>query len=468
MSTGQGSLVASLDQVARLIESAGVGRCDADGRRRAAQLALALDDQSLGEGSGEAAQLMFAAALLGELAVDLVAELPVAARLLEDLERIAGLSRAALGREVLRGPHLSQLPVDVALHVQLSLVLLFTGAGSVSIWTRPDGEAARPLAQIGRDGAEAESVEQAANRLLDRGGRAREASGNNWTGRLIERGQFSPAAIVAHGTSEPARSDLLLEAAAPQIVAILDRTELLAEGGEKGPSVIAALERRLARLRYDLHDGPQQDVHLLGLDLRLFRDQLGSVLEGQPNAGRLMGRLDDLEAQLVALDSELRQISTSMQSPFLPSGSLPEALEEITRAFTTRTAIRPEVELSGNFSRLSDSQQITLLALIREALNNVQKHSEAKRVTITVAAHSRGVDAQVVDDGLGFDPEQTLVRAAREGHLGVVGIHERVRMLGGHARIESRPGGPTVISVAIPSWAPAQGDHSLIGARELS
>jgi signal transduction histidine kinase len=334
------------------------------------------------------------------------------------------------------------------------------------MWTRPEGEKARSLSQIGDVGPEPESVESAANQLLERDDRGRVASGKNWTGRLVERGQLSPAAVVVHGlANENARSGLLLEAAAPQIAAILDRTELLAAGGADNSSAIAALERRLARLRYDLHDGPQQDVHLLALDLRLFRDQLASVLKGQPNAERLMGRLDDLEAQLVALDSELRQISTSMQSPFLPAGSLPEALEEITTAFSARTAIRPEVELTGDFSQLSDSQQITLLALIREALNNVQKHSHAKRVTITMAAHSRGVDAQVVDDGLGFEPEQTLVKAAREGHLGVVGIHERVRMLGGHARIESRPGGPTVISVAIPSWAPAQAGRVLGDAR---
>jgi signal transduction histidine kinase len=466
MTTGQGSLVAGLDQVARLIESAGVGRCAADDRRRAQQLALALDDHGSGVSEAGSVQLVFAAALLGDLAVDLVAEMPTAARLLKDLEQIAGLSGTALGREVLRGSHLSQLPVDVALHVQLSLLLLFTRAGSVSLWTRPEGENARSLSQIGDFGPEPEPVEHAANQLLERDGRDRVASGRNCTGRLVQRGQLSPAAVVVNGAAnENDRSDLLLEAAAPQIAAILDRTELLAAGGAENSSTISALERRLARLRFDLHDGPQQDVHLLALDLRLFRDQLGSVLKGHPNADRLMGRLDDLEAQLVALDSELRQISTSMQSPFLPAGSLPEALEEIASAFTARTAIRPEVELSGNFSQLSDSQQITLLALIREALNNVQKHSQAKRVTITIAAHSRGVDAQVVDDGRGFDPEQTLVQAAREGHLGVVGIHERVRMLGGDARIESRPGGPTVISVAIPSWAPAQAGQGFIGAR---
>jgi signal transduction histidine kinase len=269
----------------------------------------------------------------------------------------------------------------------------------------------------------------------------------------VERGQLPTAALIVQGSGDSAPDiEVLLEAAAPAIGAILDRIELLTTGAPDGPSVISALERRLARLRYDLHDGPQQDVHLLALDLRLFRDQLAPVVRDEPDGRRLLGRVDDLEAQLVALDSELRHISTSMQSPLLPAGSLPEALEAITATFASRSGIQPEVALSGDLTTLTDSQQITLLALVREALNNVQKHSAAERVTITFAAHDRGVDAQVTDDGRGFDPEKTLVQAAREGHLGVVGIHERVRMLGGHARIESRPGGPTVISVSLPTW----------------
>ena len=56
------------------------------------------------------------------------------------------------------------------------------------------------------------------------------------------------------------------------------------------------------------------------------------------------------------------------------------------------------------------------------------------------------------DDGRGFDPETTVARAARAGRLGLVGMHERVRMLGGQTQIDSRPGGPTVVSAVLPRW----------------
>jgi signal transduction histidine kinase len=449
------SLLATLDQVARLIEASGVGSVDPDERARAERLALALPGDA-GGGENRLRLAIFVARLLGDIAVDLAADPPAALRLLDDLEQVAGLPVGTIGYELLRGSHLAQLPADVALQVQLTLLLIFTRARSLSLWVISEEEKALLVEQVGDAQHKAAGAEKTADRLLRSRQRRRWAHEGEFAGIVVDRGQLPAAAVIAQSSlRQPLETDLVLDAAAPMIGAILDRTQLLEAGAVDGPSVIAALERRLARLRYDLHDGPQQDVHLLALDLRLFRDQLTPIFSAHPEARRLLGRLDDLEAQLVALDSGMRDISTSMQSPFLPAGTLPEALQAITDAFASRAGVQPEVELSGDFTGLSDSQQITLLALVREGLSNVQKHSGAEKVTITIAAHSRGVDAQVSDDGCGFEPEETLVRAAREGHLGVVGIHERVRMLGGHARIESRPGGPTVISVSLPSWRAA-------------
>jgi signal transduction histidine kinase len=214
--------------------------------------------------------------------------------------------------------------------------------------------------------------------------------------------------------------------------------------------VLAATNRRLSRLRFDLHDGPQQDVLMLADDLNYFRDQLASATEGVAHRDRLLGRIDDLQARLVALDGDLRRISASLQSPFLQSHSLRDAITQLTDSFAARTAVTPEVNLRGEFASLTDSQQITLLALIREALANVREHSNAHHVSVSLSTGRDGVVATVSDDGQGFEPEATLVRAAREGHLGLVGMHERVRLLGGQTQIDSQPGGPTVISVTIP------------------
>src|SRR5207253_10636445 len=88
----------------------------------------------------------------------------------------------------------------------------------------------------------------------------------------------------------------------------------------------------------------------------------------------------------------------------------------------------------------------------RRGLTDVRWHSRATQVTTKPAAGPSGVEAAVTEDGRGFDPESTLGRAARGGNLGLVGMHARVRLLGGRTRIESRVGGPTVISMTLPPF----------------
>jgi signal transduction histidine kinase len=177
-------------------------------------------------------------------------------------------------------------------------------------------------------------------------------------------------------------------------------------------------------------------------------------MEGHADRQRVLGRFEDLQARLVAMDGDLRRISLLVQSPFLHAKPVEEVLRELTDEFTARTGVRPTTQLSGTFTDLTDSQQIALIGLLREALSNIREHSEATHVGISVRTHQGAIEATVTDDGRGFDPEATLVRAARDGHLGLVGMHERVRMLGGQTNIDSRPGGPTVISISLPP-APA-------------
>jgi signal transduction histidine kinase len=222
----------------------------------------------------------------------------------------------------------------------------------------------------------------------------------------------------------------------------------------EGVSETHALERRLARLRFDLHDGPQQEIHLLAQDLQLFREQLAPMLATHPDRARALGRLDDLEAQLIALDADLRRLTSSSHSP-LAGASLTDALMSVAAGFTQRTGIAPRTEITGETESLTDSQQIALLSLVHQALANVRQHSDAEHVTIALSAGENAITVEVCDDGGGFEPDVAGPRAAQAGHLGLVGMHERMRMLGGHTEIRSAPGGPTVVSATLPRWPAA-------------
>ena len=446
-------LAATFDRLARLVDGSRGGPAvpdDVSARSRARAVSLAAA-AGAGDEAGALGAVAFAADVFGALAVDFAAHVGDAERFLEQFEEITGLGRAVLGREVLRSPQLPTLSTDVAIEVQLTLLLIFARVQAVSLWAQWPGGELKCISHAGPLEAGARAREVASALLRDPATDVVQLEAA--LGMRLDRWQHEPGALIAHGDPPVADHRLvLLEAAAPALGAIDERAQLLAQAGPSGETLTNSLERRLARLRFDLHDGPQQDVHLLASDLALFRDQLLPVVADDPNYDRIVGRLDDLAAQLVALDGDLRRLSSSVQSPFLPPGTLEEALRELTDAFAGRTGIEPQAELRGDVSALTESQQITLLALIREALSNVRQHSDARHVTIVVTSRAQGVEAQVIDDGRGFDPETTLLRAARAGHLGLVGMHERVRMLGGRTQIESRPGGPTVISVSLPAW----------------
>lgn len=450
-SAGKPQTTLELDDLLALVDdataSAGItGRVRAAARARAVSLfeACGADDDAMA-----LAALAYAAELLTIVAVDLAADPAQCQRLIGAVDRLAGVPAVALGRELLRAESPLELPPNGAIETRLALLLALTDARSVGLWTQRDDDQLERVGHAGElDAPERSEAERQAGRLL--GG---EDTGAPLLGARIERLRPPPAALIATGVSAGSRqARLLLDAAGPVLSALLDREALQAYEHATRETVMSSVERRLARLRFDLHDGPQQDIHLLAQDLSLFREQVRPMVAGDPNSDRLLGRLDDLEAQLVALDEDLRRLSSAVQSPFLTAGSLTDALRKLTDAFAARTGVTPETRVTGPLAELTDSQQITLLALIREALSNVRKHSGARHVSISLSADAHGIHVGVTDDGEGFDPETMLARAAGAGRLGLVGMQERVRMLGGRTQIESRPGGPTAISATLAPW----------------
>lgn len=221
-------------------------------------------------------------------------------------------------------------------------------------------------------------------------------------------------------------------------------------------SLLDSGERRLMRLGFDLHDGPLQELLVIGEDLRLLRGQLLDVL-GEREQAIVGGRLDDLDARLIALESALRRISTAAHARVLLDRPFADGLSDAVDAFAARTGIVPDLGVSGDARTLSPSQRIALLSVVGEALNNVREHGRtASRVQVQIAIGRDGVSARVIDDGCGFDVERALVDAARRGRMGLAGIHERVRLLGGRCVVDSRVGGPTSVELSLPRWEPPQ------------
>jgi signal transduction histidine kinase len=212
-----------------------------------------------------------------------------------------------------------------------------------------------------------------------------------------------------------------------------------------------------------------QELLLVGEDLALFRRQLAIVLEGRRGKEVLGGRLDDLDARLVGLERGLRRISSSVHSDVLVGRPFRDALRDLLEPFEARSGIEPTLLCDGDLESISTSQRLAVLNVVGEALNNVREHGQASAVSVTITLDRDGLRARVRDDGRGFDVESELLRAARSGHMGLAGMHERVRLLDGHCRVDSRAGGPTEVTLALPRWrapvAEAGGEQTAQGNR---
>lgn len=251
------------------------------------------------------------------------------------------------------------------------------------------------------------------------------------------------------------RTRPMLEELARVTAPVLERELLLCDGSARDSSLHAVSERRLLRVGFDLHDGPLQEVAALAGELNHLRAQLQGLDDAGPLREIMTGRLDDVTSRVVEIDRSLREVSQSLETSSLADRPLAESLEREASAFARRTGIDVVVDASGSFRELSASQRIAVLRIAQEALSNVREHSIATQVAITLRSDVEGISLSVADNGHGFEVAETVVAAAKRGRLGIVGMSERVRLLGGVFEIESAPGSGTTIMVAIPAWAPA-------------
>ena len=169
----------------------------------------------------------------------------------------------------------------------------------------------------------------------------------------------------------------------------------------------------------------------------------------------VVGRFDDLEAQLAELHQDLRDLAHSLEPRSLLQQPLPQAVERELAALKRRTGISTSVVVEGTFDSLTASQRIALLRVLQEALSNVRHHSGSREVAVILRDKTfKGVCMEIRDDGRGFDPARVVPAEDGASGIGLVGMRERLRLLGGRLEIESAPGGPTTVRATLPRWLP--------------
>ena len=417
-------------------------------------------DRSSAAGDDPGATALLACAHLGELVAGLAPvrtwrahEIKALVELIANAtSRSASLTAAEVYTHALANLQGSGLPPKLALDSCLCVLTAFAPVSEASIWMQDAGAAPRCIALAGAD-QPTRRVRAAAREVL--GGAERPSERGLVHGIAVLRWDHPYGALVVR--ARPADRELALARAREATVALapmIERDLLLERSAARERTLVDAAERRLARLGFDIHDGPIQDAAALAGDLQLFERQLELSLGPDRPRELLLGRVEDFRARLVALDRELRELAHSFERRSIAEQPFTDVLRRHVAAFTTRNDITVKLDLRGRSENLSHSQRLALLAVIREALTNVRDHSGARAATITISVGRAHTHASVVDDGRGFDVERTLGRAARRGRLGLVGMSERIRLLGGRLSLDSGPGGPTTVSVTVPRWDP--------------
>ncbi len=135
----------------------------------------------------------------------------------------------------------------------------------------------------------------------------------------------------------------------------------------------------------------------------------------------------------------------------LEAATLPDALREVAREWSERTAVPAEVTVTGDAITLDPEIEVTLLRTAQEALANVAKHAQAGRARITLSYMGDEVALDVHDDGVGFDVGRPA--DASGAGFGLHGMRQRVARVAGSLAIESEPGHGTAISARVPAIA---------------
>lgn len=215
------------------------------------------------------------------------------------------------------------------------------------------------------------------------------------------------------------------------------------EGDLRNQAAELAASQERAHLARELHDSVTQALFSMGLTLRT----LEILLETDTEAARSkVAELRELQQDALA---EMRTLIFELRPSSLESDGLVQALRTHATAVQRRTGLTIVVDAEP-IDRLPLAAEEALYRIGQEALHNVVKHANASSAAIRIARERDAVTLAVSDDGAGFDPD-----AVPRLHFGLIGMRQRMDLVGGELRVESRPGRGTKIEASVPLAEPS-------------
>lgn len=205
--------------------------------------------------------------------------------------------------------------------------------------------------------------------------------------------------------------------------------------------LLASQELERQRIAAELHDS-------IGQSLLIIKNRAFLALSDLDEPEIVKEQLEELSESAMGAIEECREISYNLRPYQISHFGLTKTLEAIFRRISEVTEIETTIEIDAIDDVFSAEAETNIYRVVQESVNNIIKHSNASTAQLIVKKSDTAVEVSIRDDGGGFDQTATQTNGARGG-FGLVGMAERVRMLGGIYRIESRKGNGTKIEIRL-------------------
>ncbi len=228
-----------------------------------------------------------------------------------------------------------------------------------------------------------------------------------------------------------------LESAVASLRDLAEQNRRLGEEAGRG----AVLEERM-RLARDLHDTVNQQLFVLAMRTAALKNRLQKAGVGDESLAPEMEKLEEMARQA---HSQIRELILQVRPVTLESEGLGVALEEYVNNVAESEGWKVDARIDHNV-RPAGTVSESLFRIAQETLNNISKHAAAKEIAVYLDRAGGNIKMEIGDDGAGFDP----AKAVRPTAVGLSGIRERAKAVGGRLEINSAPGEGTRIIITVP------------------
>jgi signal transduction histidine kinase len=196
--------------------------------------------------------------------------------------------------------------------------------------------------------------------------------------------------------------------------------------------LIAAQEDERKRIARELHDETSQTLAALGMAVDL-------------------GRMDEVRRLSGRMHEALHRLIVDLRPSVLDDLGLADAIEWFAERHLTSRGVAVRCEIGELDERLAPEVETALFRAVQEAIVNITRHARAETVLIQLSADPSGVTVEIEDDGVGFDPDGITTEPGSLRGIGLLGMRERIEIVGGTLRIDSEPGGGTHVVMTVPA-----------------